>query len=308
MGYITQYEYYENNGDIHNDLNWGTYQYVSLDEIVTNFLLFYQGNHEIINNVPRSKILFHAKRAIQELNYDAMKETKILEIALDDALRYPLPSDYVNWMRISMHKNGSLFPLGENKQTNTALAYLQDHEYNILFDIDGNALSPEFSELDLDRILAQNKSIYLNAGSPRDGQSGYNCDGNWYFGYDINGGRFGLNTDTANANPTFGVDNRNGVINFSSNMAGELIVLEYVSDGLENGDDSLVSVNKMFEKFIYADIAHSILQYKLNVQEYVVRRIRKSRSSLLANARIRMSNLHPSRLLMPMRGKDKWLK
>ena len=47
---------------------------------MTNFELMYEGNHSLVNNENRYKILFHAKRAIQELNYDAFKEIKALEI------------------------------------------------------------------------------------------------------------------------------------------------------------------------------------------------------------------------------------
>jgi hypothetical protein len=91
-------------------------------------------------------------------------------------------------------------------------------------------------------------------------------------------------------------------------MAGELCVLEYVSDGMENGDESSISVNKMFEEFIYAYIRYSILNSKLGVQEYVVNRAKKDKSSLLRNAKIRISNIHPGRLLMNMRGQNKIIK
>ena len=46
---------------------------------VNNFILMYQGNHALVNNVNRFKILFHAKRSIQELNYDAFKEVKAIK-------------------------------------------------------------------------------------------------------------------------------------------------------------------------------------------------------------------------------------
>ena len=80
MAYLSQYQYYANAGSAPTNENWGSYQYVSLREIVTNFLLMYNGNHALVNNVNRFKILFHAKRSIQELNYDAFKEIKALEL------------------------------------------------------------------------------------------------------------------------------------------------------------------------------------------------------------------------------------
>ena len=307
MAYISQYQYYENAGASPTDQNWGSYQYVSLYDIVNNYQLMYHGNHSLVNNENRYKILFHAKRAIQELNYDAFKEVKVLELDVCDSLRFVLPSDYVNWVRISIYKDGVLRPLTENIQTNTAVGYLQDNDCNLLFDESGNVLKPEYSTIDIDRIKGTKKSIYLNQNSQFDGLEGYCCDGYWYFDYHV-GARFGLNTETANANPTFTIDRKRGVINFDSTMADEKCILEYISDGMENGDDSLVTVNKLFEEFVYAYITYSILDAKLGVQEYVVRRAMKKKTALLRNSKIRLSNIHPGRLLMNMRGQDKWIK
>ncbi len=91
-------------------------------------------------------------------------------------------------------------------------------------------------------------------------------------------------------------------------MSGELCILEYVSDGMEGGDNSLITVNKMFEDYIYAYIEYAILNSKLGVQEYIINRARKRKTALLRNAKLRLSNIHPSRLLMNMRGQGKWIK
>jgi hypothetical protein len=307
MAYLSEYQYYDNGGNPPQDANWGSYQYVSLQDIVNNFMLMYAGNHSLINNEERYKVLFHAKRAIQELNYDAFKEIKILELSVCDSLRFVLPHDYVNWVRISLYKDGLLRPLTENIQTNYSDAYLQDNNCYILFDQNGGILRPQNSGIDMDRLAGTKKSIYLNQGSPYHGQEGYCIDGSWYFDYNI-GDRFGLNTETANFNPTFKIDKKNGVINFSSDMAGELCILEYVSDGMEGGDNSQISVNKLFEKYVYAYITYEILNSKLGVQEYIVARARKEKGALLRNAKIRISNIHPGRLLMNLRGQDKWIK
>lgn len=307
MAYITDYQYYENNQKVPTDKNWGSYQYISLDDIVNNFMLMYQGNNELINNINRYQVLFFAKRAIQELNYDAMKEIKILELQVCDQLRFVMPPDYVNWVRISLYEDGVLKPMTENIQTNWSSAYLQDNNCKILFDIYGNVLKPSNSKIDLDRLSGSKKSIYLNQNSPYHESMGYCIDGCWYFDYSV-GARFGLNTETANKNPTFSIDKRGGVINFSSGMSGKLVILEYVSDGLEKGDDASVSVNKLFEEYIYAAIKYSFLNNRIGVQEYIVNRVRKDRASLLRNAKIRLSNMHPGRLLMNLRGQGKWIK
>ena len=301
MTYISQFDYYT------NDSNHGSYQYVSLADIVNNFMLMYSGNHSLVNNEERYRILFHAKRGIQELNYDAFKEIKVLQLDVSDLLRFVLPSDFVNWVRISLYEDGVLFPMTENIQALSSDAYLQDNDANILFDQDGNILKPEFSELDFDRIKGTKKSIYLNQNSQFNGQYGYMYDGYWYFDYAV-GARFGLNTETANQNPTFRIDKKAGVINFSSSMAGKSCVIEYVYDGMENGSEADISVNKLFEDYIYAYIEYAILNSKLGVQEYIINRARKRKTALLRNAKIRISNIHPGRLLMSLRGMDKWLK
>ena len=101
-------------------------------------------------------------------------------------------------------------------------------------------------------------------------------------------------------------------------MAGEQCVLEYISDGMNrqpfnpdgtpNTSDVDVKVHKFFEEFIYAYIKYSILNSRFGIQEYVVRRAQKDKSALLRNAKIRISNLHPARLLMNMRGQNKLIK
>jgi len=301
MAYISEYAYYSDSA------NYGSYQYVSLFDIVNNFMLVETGNHSLINNEERYKVLFHAKKSIQELNYDAFKEVKVLQLNVDEDLRFILPPDYVNWIRISLFKDGWLRPLTENIQVNYATQYLQNTSGAIVFDSNQNIEYVDPSLITEDRLNGTLKSIYLNSDSPYDGQEGWFIDGRWYFAYGI-GARYGLNTETANANPTFVIDNKAGVINFTSDMAGESVVLEYITDGMENGDDTRITVNKLFEDYIYADVKYRILRSKVGVQEYIVNRTRKERMALLRNARIRISDIHPSRLLMSMRGMDKIIK
>jgi len=111
MSYITPYQYYTNGGVVPTDNNWGSYQYVSLADIVNNFMSVFVGNDKQVNNVKRYEILFHAKQAIKKLNYDAMKNIKTVEMYVDSSLKMILPSDYVNYIRISVNVDGLLRPL-----------------------------------------------------------------------------------------------------------------------------------------------------------------------------------------------------
>jgi hypothetical protein len=302
MGYITNYQYYTNNGTIPTDANWGSYQYVTLADIVNNFMLMYVGNDKLVNNVDRYNVLFHAKRAVQELNYDALRNIKVIEFKLGDDLKMVMPPDYVNYVRISMLHEGVLFPLVENRTPMSASAYLQDNNLDILFDIDGEIITGT-SRLD---ILRQEKRLYTGMG-PYHGHYGYYWDGDWYFGYNF-GKRFGLNTEEANVNPKFYINKAAGVIDFSTGVENKTIVFEYISDGMENGDDSLITINKLAEEYLYAYIKWALLNNKFGIQEYIVNRVRREKTATLRNAKIRMSNLHPARLLMSLRGKDKQIK
>jgi hypothetical protein len=302
MAYISNYQYYTNNGVIPEDSNWGSYQYVSLADMVNNFILMYVGNDKLINNVDRWTILFHAKRAIQELNYDALKNIKVLEFEMGDNLKLVMPPDYINYVRISMLRQGVLLQLSENRSVMDATAYLQDNQGDIVFDSNGNVVVGQ-SKLD---ILNQEQYLYTGTG-PYNGSYGWNYDGNWYFGYNL-GGRFGMDPTEANSNPKFTINKAAGVIDFSSGVRNSFIVLEYISDGMENGDDSLITVNKLAEDYIYNYLKWALLSNKYGIQEYIINRVKKEKTASLRNTKIRLSNLHPARLLMSLRGKDKWIK
>ena len=306
MAYINQKQYYTNNGVNPTDNNWGSYQYISLTDIMKNFQLMYSGNHSLVNNDNRYKILFHAKRAVQELNYDAFKEIKALELTVYDDLRFVLPSDYVNWVKLHLFENNTLRELTENIQVQSSLAYIQSATSTFTYDSSNN-VNTEQSDLDTARKNGALNSIYLNQNNEDDASSNcINCDDDIY--NTRIGARYGLNTETANINPTFTIDKKAGVINFDSTMANKQCVLQYISDGMENGNDSQISINKLFEEYIYAYIQYALLNSKFGVQEYIVNRVKKNKQALLRNAKIRLSNIHPSRLLMNLRGENKWIK
>jgi len=292
---MTEQTYYQ------NDENWGSYQFVSLSEVVNNFMLINNGNDTLVNNVPRHKVLFYAKEAIKEYNYDAAREPRVFEYIVQDDLKMIIPHDCVNYVRLSLEVNGQLFTMYENLQAISATAYDQDTNGDLQFDINGNVLTTT-SQLDTSRL---DQSIYYGPGI-YNGCSGWCVDDVWYFGY-ARGGYYGLETDRANSNPSFRINKKSGVIDFDSNISGQRVVLEYISDGLYGGD-SETYVHKLAEKWIYAYIRWAILDDKVGVQEYIVRRAREKQSSLLRNLKIRLSNINAGRLLMVMRGKDKTLK
>ncbi len=129
---------------------------------------------------------------------------------------------------------------------------------------------------------------------------GYYPSLNWY------GKFYGLNPETAQVNGWFTINERTGMFSFSSDLAGALITLEYISDGLAvNGD---TQVPKMAEDAMYKHIIYSILAGRRNIPEYIVQRWKKDRAAALRNAKIRLSNIKSSEFVQVMRGKSKWIK
>ena len=127
----------------------------------------YAGNHELINNENRFKILFHAKRGIQELNYDAFKEIKSLELQVYDDLRFVLPSDFVNWVKLSLFEGNTVRELVENIQVQSAVSYIQTASSTFTYDASDNANTEE-SDLDTARKSGALNSIYLNQNNEAD--------------------------------------------------------------------------------------------------------------------------------------------
>ena len=274
---------------------WGEEQYVKMSDIINNFRLFYVGDSKIINSVDRSDIIFHAKRGLQEIHYDALNEIKVWEQDLPDSLQVVFPRDFIRLVSISYKDDtGRLIPLNQSTRTTIVdQAPLQDSLGNFFSDEvnTSNNLMYATSIHDI-RNTEYNKELIDPTATPDD----------------YSGGRFGLNTADANANSLYNINTKLGVINFSSQLDGKLLVIEYITDGLYNTTDSDLRVHKLAEDFLYKYIAHEVIKNKFGVQEYIVRRMKKDAFASLRNTKIRMMDIHPLDILKVLRGRDKWIK
>ena len=98
--------------DIARGDNWGSYRNLTLNDIINNFLLAYTGEGQILTTVARTQVLFHARRAMQELSYDTLKAFKAQELTVPTGLSIPIPIDYVNYVNLCYaDPNGILHPL-----------------------------------------------------------------------------------------------------------------------------------------------------------------------------------------------------
>ena len=122
----------------------------------------------------------------------------------------------------------------------------------------------------------------------------------------VKGERYGIDSARAQVNGSFYIDNLKGLINFSSNVSGKTVILDYISDSL--GTDGEMQVHKFAEEAMYKWIAHAILASKANIPEYQVARFKKERFAAIRQAKLRLSNLKIEELTQVLRGKSKHIK
>jgi hypothetical protein len=276
-----------------DEAKWGEYQYVTLTELVNNFITNMVGDDKLLSNVKRYNVLYHMKRGISELSYDALKDIRNVELEIGDTLSVPLPIDYISYVRVSVvGDDGTLQPLAINNKTTIARSYLQDHQYNILFDQDGYPLEATPS------VVENNFSGSTYIKVPSDEAKGnYTVSASPNFNFDT----------SQNGNGTFVIDKRTGRMNFSSNIFSKIVVIEYISDGLE-GDPEFISVHKFAEQALYEYVKYMILNNKYGVQEYVINRAKRDYHSALQNAKIRLLELRKVNLHGILNNRKQWLK
>ncbi len=283
--------------------NYGSYEYISLTDIVNNFMVAYVGMDKLIPRVKRSDVIFHAKRGLQEFSYDTLKSIKSQELTIPPSLSVVIPQDYVNYVRVSrIDESGVqriIYPVN-NLTTSPYELPLQDAQGIPTQDSFGDNLESQQSMTE----ERWNKETQNNITGELDQENTNVYDWAWW---KLNfGQRYGMEPQYSQSNGWFQINDRLGTFSFSSDLAGKLIVLEYISDGLAYDMDS--KVPKMAEDALYAHINYSILSTRSNTQEYIVQRYQRDRSAKIRNAKIRLSNLKLDEIIQVFRGKSKWIK
>ena len=140
------------------------------------------------------------------------------------------------------------------------------------------------------------------SATPSENQDDYQDDTYW----PMDGNRYGLDPQHAQANGSFYIDCKTGKIHFSSNVSGKIIVLDYISDSL--GTDDEMQVHKFAEEAMYKWIMHAVLSTRANVPEYQVARLKKEKRAAIRQAKLRLSNIKLEEITQVLRGKSKQIK
>jgi len=287
------------------DRNNGGYEYVSLNDIINNFMVAYIGVGKLIPSVKRTDIMFHAKRGLQEFSYDTLRSMKSQELTIPASLSLVIPQDYVNYVNLSWVDQSGVKHIIYPTTLTSNPTDLPIQDVAGIPSQGGGGANLQAEQSEIETRWASNNSLNLTGEITNEMFENANIYG---LGFDklAYGQRYGLEPEVSQKNGWFTINERTGSFNFSSGLANKLIILEYISDGLAVDADTRIP--KMAEQAMYMHIAYSILSGRVNIPEYIINRFKKDRSSALRNAKIRLSNIKLNEFTQVMRGKSKWIK
>lgn len=249
---LTPFEYHDDES-LH-----GGYQYLTLKEVVDSFMVRTINSDSWLKNTRRSTIIDYAKQGIRDYNKKVFNNVFAIEITVPETLYFTLPHDYVDYVRVSRVVEDSttnsyrLQPLNVNTNINIADGYLQDHNYEILFDEDGYILLADASNV-------------------------YNKPYKKYGFTDSCYGNPNLDTSKLSKYGEFTIDQQHGKIAFSSDLSDQEIVLEYVSDGLspDTYNEGVIKVHKNAVTALKEYINYHCLRDKRHIPQGVVESARR---------------------------------
>ena len=276
--------------------NYGSYQFITIKDIINNFMVAYVGEGKLIPKVKRTDVDFHAKRAIQEFNFDTLPSTKELEIDLPATLAFILPQDYVNYVNVSfVDEDGRQQIIYPTRNTSNPLAPNQNADGTYQFSANEISFKTNSQSLDKFKVATDDANV-----------SDEDEDDSDIFDLYRYGNRYGINPETAQTHGVFYIDEAAGVIRFSSNLSEKTVVLKYISDGLAT--DAEMQVHKFAEEAMYKYIVHAILNTRANTPEFQIARYKKELRAAKRNAKMRLSNIKIRELAQVMRNQSKWIK
>ena len=297
-GLITQTneQYYTGN-------DYGSYRYISINDIINNFIISYVGDGKLLPSIKRTDVIFHAKRAMQEFSYDTIKSIRSQELTIPNNLTLPIPQDYVNYVKLSWTDNLGvkhiIYPT--TLTSNPTEIPIQDNN--------GIPTQDNNSENVTGTSIAEN-NWYSNDTKKITGVYTFHAESADTYTDPVYktlyGQRYGENPETTQVNGWFTINERLGRFSFSSNLIDKIILLEYISDGLAYEEN--MKIPKLAEEAFYSYIAYAISSVRPSIPEYIINRLKKEKRAKIRNAKLRISNIKLEEISQVMRNKSKIIK
>lgn len=285
-------DYYEDSSQ------YGNYQYITLEQIVNNYMMSLTDNNYTFGAL-RRQVLYHARRCLREFYYDVLREVKGIEMELSPSLTMTLPPDYVSYVRISwVDTAGQLHPMSIDNRISIAQEYLQDNNYELLFDNNGCVLIGESNRENL-------------TSSPVSPDSDIASSLNYSYSICDDGFRPNLDTSRIFINGKYRIDKNRGIIAFGSNAEGKNVVLEYISDGLftecDGGSEADIKIHKFAESATLAFIYNELIK-GTTAPFNEKRRASKEYYNLRRLAKLRINPIRKDEILKMLSSSSKWVK
>jgi len=223
---------------------WGKSQYITLQNVIDNIMLT-AGDDSYFKHASPTACSIHGKMGMKKLLVDIKTESRAIRIQLKPTLIFPFPRFMTDWVRIGVvNKCGNLEIL-EINETPTIHDYLQDHNWELLYDSEGRVLR----------------------GSDVDHQTGYCC-----LPIQCDDNPKTTCPDDTFKNSWVKANIQGGYFEFSPDLEDELIVIEFTSMGLQELDDCDVLIHNHLELTITRWIQWQLLLGTRNTSESRIER------------------------------------
>jgi hypothetical protein len=69
--------------------------FITLNDIINNFLISYTGPGKLIPDAKRTEVVFHARRCLQEFAYETLKSQMTNDVGILAGAQFDIPTDSV---------------------------------------------------------------------------------------------------------------------------------------------------------------------------------------------------------------------
>ena len=226
----TDQEYFE------NPELWGQAQYVTLKNIIDNIMIL-ADDDSYFKGVKEFRASIWGKLAIKKLNIDVKPDNKAISFSLAPSKIFPFPRYMTNWKRVSvLNKCGKLQELNINNSPQIT-DYLQDNEGEIFFDCDGSILTGDVYNADKGDCCMK-----FMCKEPECGCQEEDFSNSWVK-----------------------ENKKGGYFEFSDDLVGRTLVVEFSSAGLDGLNDCDIKVHHDLELTVMSFIQYNLLRGKRNI-------------------------------------------
>jgi hypothetical protein len=225
----TDQQYYE------NPEFWGEAQYVTLESILDNIILL-SSDDSYLKKAKRFRMSIIAKQGLKRFALDIKQEKRIISMALGPNKTIAYPRFMNNWSVISyVNEDGYLEVIDVNTKV-PAEEYLQEVDYELLYDVEGKVLQGA----DKDYSLATSLKYVLC----EDGRLYKSDEMEKIWVKDVKKGSY---------------------FEFSESLIEKEIVIEFQTNGLNELNDCDIKVHNVLEDALSYYIKWKIMENQRNV-------------------------------------------